>query len=338
MQENREGRLIILEPAGGTVVSAGLTGAELACLSSAAEAAILPESEAEALASAGLAGRVIRAGLPADLFVCAECSSTFDLAWTLRELGLMQEWDAALALRQTAGRGQLRRPWQSLGGNLHVSFRLPERFLRESAAPVLTAFLLIRVFARLDLPLLFKWPNDLVLVQSGRPGKLGGLLLEERGQALLAGLGVNIANLPEAASLRRDAAMPAARLPENFYWSEPVKLWLELVYNAILMYKNMFTASSSRELLWESEKYLLWKGSEVQVLDASESGSITRGLLCGLTDLGGLRLLASPTVTAGSSLNGGAGTSAGWTEGLRQRREIALYSGSLSLPTDMGSD
>ena len=335
MQENREGRLILLEPAdddpaGQGIVSAPFSPTELAALP-AVSVNDLPAEDGAVLTSAGLAGRSVRTGLPADLFVCAECSSTFDLGWKLRELGFMREWDAALALRQTAGRGQLRRPWQSPGGNLHVSFRLPERFVRESAASVLTALLLIRSFARMDLPLLFKWPNDLVLMGEHGPGKLGGLLLEERAQVLLAGLGVNMASLPEAANLRRDAAMPAARLPENFCCGEPVKLWLELVYNALLIYKNTFTASSSRELLWESEKYLLWKGSEVQVLDASESGSITRGLLCGLTELGGLRLFASTTVKAGAPV-------ADWTDGLRNRREISLYSGSLSVPSDMDSD
>jgi biotin-(acetyl-CoA carboxylase) ligase len=194
--------------------------------------------------------------------------------------------------------------------------------------------LLIRSFAALQLPLLLKWPNDLVLMGEHGPGKLGGLLLEERSRALLAGLGVNVSRLPAAAGLRPDAALPAARLPENFRFGEPITLWLELVHNALLVYKNMFTASSFRELLWESEKYLLWKGSEVQVLDAYESGSITRGLLCGLTELGGLRLLASTTVTAGSSSHGAAADRA---DSLRNCGDVSLYSGSLSVPSDMDS-
>ncbi|MDR2892318.1 MAG: hypothetical protein LBV80_04450 [Deltaproteobacteria bacterium] len=270
----------------------------------------------------------------ADVFVCDECSSTFDLAWDLCAAGSLPVWGSVLALRQTGGRGQLRRPWYSPAGNLYVSFRLPDFFLKQEAAPLLTAFLLIRAFVGLGLPLCLKWPNDLVLFEadqpasvqpewggdpvaragrSGRPGKLGGLLLEERNGILLAGLGLNCTLRPDTDILREDAALQPAVLPENFLPRQPIPLWLELVSALILLYDQLVTTTSVCELLRRTEEFLLWKGSEVQVRDHYENGSVVTGVLAGLTELGGLRLLVRPD---GSTPSNGPG-------------ELSLYSGSI---------
>ncbi|MDL2306659.1 hypothetical protein LJC48_01335 [Desulfovibrio sp. OttesenSCG-928-C06] len=230
-------------------------------------------------------------GLAADLFLCVECSSTFDIAWLLSGFGLVSSWTAVLAMRQRDGRGQMRREWHSPAGNLHVSFCLPENFLQMEAASVLTAALLVESFAGLGLELKLKWPNDLVLHAEGRYGKLGGILLEERSGILLAGLGLNCAYRPDDSALRRDAAMSAALLSQSFTPKTPISIWLELVQKMILLYERTFQTTPAVQLLHQSEKYLLWKGSEVQVRNYNDSGSAITGIVCGLTELGGLRLL-----------------------------------------------
>jgi BirA family biotin operon repressor/biotin-[acetyl-CoA-carboxylase] ligase len=269
-------------------------------------------------ASAGYAGRILTRGLAADIFLCAVCSSTFDAAWKLAGRDLLPEWSSVLALRQTSGRGQLRRGWYSPPGNHYASIRLPELFLRESSAPVLTALLFVEAFAGLGLRLRFKWPNDLTLCggEDNTPGKVGGLLLEDRAEVLLAGVGINCAKQPGAGMLRENAALPARVLPQDFSWRSPVRLWIELVQQLIFTYNTAFTNTSTRRLLLRAEEYLLWKGSNVQVLGAFTSDSVTAGILCGLTEQGGLRLL----VPCAEDF---------FPAGPRKFEEVAVYAGSV---------
>jgi BirA family biotin operon repressor/biotin-[acetyl-CoA-carboxylase] ligase len=266
----------------------------------------------------GFNGKILRSGLAADIFICAECSSTFDLAWLLAKHDMLSKWASVLALRQTAGRGQLRRGWYSPLGNLYASLRLPEKLIHESSSSILTALLFLEAFIKLGLRLKFKWPNDLVLCteKDNTPGKLGGLLLEERDDILLAGVGINCSKQPEAMLLRENTALYPAVLPENFSLRLPIPLWVELVQKLIFVYDAMFTTTSIQQLLSKSEEYLLWKGTEVQVLGSFAEDSVITGFLRGLTEQGGLRLLVPCS----------AGSSVAVTE---KFEEISLFSGSL---------
>ncbi|MBO9581086.1 MAG: biotin--[acetyl-CoA-carboxylase] ligase [Sphingobium sp.] len=101
------------------------------------------------------------------------------------------------AERQTAGRGRLGRDWQDGAGNLQASTLIR---LRTSDPPVSGLGLLIGValheaLAKLapDAGLMLKWPNDLVVGSA----KLAGILLERVGDAVIVGVGVNIASAPQ---------------------------------------------------------------------------------------------------------------------------------------------
>ena len=61
------------------------------------------------------------------------------------------------------------------------------------------------------LPLLLKWPNDLLL--NGR--KLAGILLERQGERVVAGFGVNLATAPEIPD-RGTAHLGGRMSPEAF--------------------------------------------------------------------------------------------------------------------------
>lgn len=103
------------------------------------------------------------------------------------------------AERQTAGRGRLGRAWESQSGNLQASTVIR---LRRDDPPVSGLGLLMGVIAHSAVSALapntgaiLKWPNDLMIGQA----KLAGMLLEREGDAVIAGIGVNVASAPEIA-------------------------------------------------------------------------------------------------------------------------------------------
>lgn len=105
---------------------------------------------------------------------------------------------ALLAEYQSGGRGRHGRAWHSpFGANLYLS--LAWTFGAWPAAltalPLATGVATARALAPLELPgLRLKWPNDLW----HRDAKLGGILIEQRGEAggpcrVVIGLGLNVA-------------------------------------------------------------------------------------------------------------------------------------------------
>ncbi len=111
--------------------------------------------------------------------------------------------------RQTAGRGRQGRAWKSPSGNLYASTLVRVRPGDPQAATLalVAAVALdetVRVFAPdLSLPLetnggrgtlAIKWPNDLLIDGA----KLTGILLERSADAVVIGMGVNLAHHPEA--------------------------------------------------------------------------------------------------------------------------------------------
>lgn len=101
------------------------------------------------------------------------------------------------AVRQTAGRGRLGRDWASAEGNLYASTLVRLRAGDPAAATIalVAAVALDEVVAAYASPerLNLKWPNDLMLDGA----KLSGILLERSGEAVIVGIGVNLAHHPE---------------------------------------------------------------------------------------------------------------------------------------------
>lgn len=112
-----------------------------------------------------------------------------------------------VALAQSAGRGRQGREWQSPSGNFHGSTFIR---LRSGDPPPQTLALVaaiavhdaVRVASEGRITPQLKWPNDLLV--SG--AKLAGILLERSGDAVITGIGVNLA---QAADLpdRRTVAL-----------------------------------------------------------------------------------------------------------------------------------
>jgi BirA family biotin operon repressor/biotin-[acetyl-CoA-carboxylase] ligase len=113
---------------------------------------------------------------------------------------------------QTGGRGRRGRAWISPPGNLYAS-----TFVRVRAGDPPAATLALVAAVALDESIAalagrdrvqIKWPND-VLLHSGRSwAKLTGILLERADEAIVIGIGVNLAHFP--ADLERPATSLAA--------------------------------------------------------------------------------------------------------------------------------
>jgi BirA family biotin operon repressor/biotin-[acetyl-CoA-carboxylase] ligase len=132
--------------------------------------------------------------------------------------------------RQTGGRGRLGRAWVSPPGNLYASTLVRVRPSDPPAATLaLVAAVALEEAVSAYVPgiALLKWPND-VLIDGA---KLSGILLERAGDAVVIGIGVNLAHHPtdtdrKATSL---AVYEVAIPPEDFVetLAEAFARWVE---------------------------------------------------------------------------------------------------------------
>jgi BirA family biotin operon repressor/biotin-[acetyl-CoA-carboxylase] ligase len=116
-----------------------------------------------------------------------------------------------LALEQTAARGRRGRSWSTPRGNfaatlvMQLSGTPGHAALRTFVASLALHRALVAVTGRADLFSL-KWPNDVLL--SG--GKVAGILLENVGQHLAVGIGVNLRHAPGADMVEAGALTPVS--------------------------------------------------------------------------------------------------------------------------------
>lgn len=124
-------------------------------------------------------------------------STNADILAALRNGERVGEGDWLIADRQTAGRGRQGREWFDGAGNFMGStlVRLcsgdppPASF---ALAVALAVYETVVVLLPDPAPLKLKWPNDLTYAGA----KLAGILLEREGEALVVGVGVNLAKAP----------------------------------------------------------------------------------------------------------------------------------------------
>ena len=132
----------------------------------------------------------------------------------LADLGAV-EGDWLVALEQDAGRGRQGREWVSESGNFFGSTLVAVRAGDPSAASLSLAAGLALIeavdLAVPGLPLMLKWPNDLLLGTA----KLAGILLERSGDRIVAGFGVNLSKAPRIEG-RDVAALSGEMLPQAF--------------------------------------------------------------------------------------------------------------------------
>ncbi len=231
------------------------------------------------------------------VFVCGPCSSALDVAMHLALQGDLGPWDSVLATRQWAGRGQMRRNWVSETGNLFAAWRLPmPPGPWQDLLPVLLGWTLCLALSGRGIPARLKWPNDLLVGER----KVGGILIEERGDVLLAGIGLNLASCPPDKDLRPDRACPAASLGGMSSELSIFGLWLRLVHSGRLRYSALLSDSTPQEFSQLIETVLAYFGSVVRVGDNRSS---VCGVCAGISPDGGVVLLVDGqklTVRSGS--------------------------------------
>jgi BirA family transcriptional regulator, biotin operon repressor / biotin---[acetyl-CoA-carboxylase] ligase len=130
----------------------------------------------------------------ADIRTVAETASTNDDVAALAQAGAAEGlW--LRAERQTAGRGRQGRDWVSPSGNLYAStlVRLHPSDPPAPSLALVAAVALIETVEAFGAHPQIKWPNDLLIDGA----KLSGILLERFGDAVVIGLGVNLAHHPE---------------------------------------------------------------------------------------------------------------------------------------------
>ncbi len=104
---------------------------------------------------------------------------------------------------QTAGRGRLSRRWLSPPGNLYLSIILrpdvpPPRTIEIGFVAALAVADAVDALLPRQVRASLKWPND-VLVNGG---KIAGILVEQSGEAVILGIGIDVLQAPSGVSYR----------------------------------------------------------------------------------------------------------------------------------------
>lgn len=133
---------------------------------------------------------------PIPLLVFQRIPSTNTKLWELIERGVKHPL-GAIALEQTAGKGQWGHSWISTNGGLYLSVGLDLNLATQNYPHLVMATVwgIATVLRHDQIPVKIKWSNDLILNQR----KLGGIKIETRSSnqkivQAVVGVGINWAN------------------------------------------------------------------------------------------------------------------------------------------------
>lgn len=225
------------------------------------------------------------------IVVTSSCSTTMEVARNLAEGGVIGEWGAVVAVEQSSGRGQLRRPWVSPPGNLHASIVLPVPPIHgawsghlETLLPLVVGAVFGEVLDDLGAQLQIKWPND--LLHDGR--KVGGMLIEERNGMVILGLGLNLAESPSDEMMREDYSVSAGKLKIPNHAGGPLSLLELLVNRGKNVYAILLDELVPSQFVLSVTKRLAWLGQNILVREGGQSSYEAK--IIGLSPTGGLVL------------------------------------------------
>jgi BirA family biotin operon repressor/biotin-[acetyl-CoA-carboxylase] ligase len=112
-----------------------------------------------------------------------------------------------------------------------------------------------------------KWPNDILMDNY----KIGGILVEERGGHVLAGIGLNLVWAPGADELRDGHSVTAGMIPASSEGLGPLGLWLFLVNQLETGYRTLLDSHTVAEFLTLFRSRLAWTGRRVFVQEGPRS-------------------------------------------------------------------
>lgn len=215
-------------------------------------------------------------------------STNDDLALLAREGVAEGTW--LRAEQQTGGRGRQGREWRSPPGNLYAStlVRLFAGDPPPASLSLVAAVALHEVTQAYApaVPLMIKWPNDLL----ADGAKLAGILLERNEDAVIVGFGVNLAEHPT------DLERPATSLRALAGGAPDPALFAELLASSFADWLGRWRSGGIAPIraAWLAKAHPV--GTALSSVDA-ESTRID-GLFEGLDEQGALRLrLADGTIT-----------------------------------------
>lgn len=221
----------------------------------------------------------------ARVIVCGECASTMDVARELAARGELPVFGSAIAPVQRAGRGQLRRQWLSQPGNLLATVVCPPTpGPWNDLRPLVLGYLLAEGLSAIGEAVAVKWPNDLLC--GGR--KVAGMLVEERGDLVLAGLGLNLAWAPPDELLRQGHVISAGEFHPSDHALGPLRLWRALVKHMETGYISLLETFSPSEFLALFRSRLAWTGRRVLVSEGVNNSY--EAIVRGVSEEGGLVL------------------------------------------------
>jgi len=219
------------------------------------------------------------------VLVCGPCASTMDVARHLAGQGVLGAWGSVVAPVQASGRGQLRRAWLSQPGNVLATLVCPSATgLWNDLRPLVFGYLFAEALSDVGQAVQVKWPNDLLC--GGR--KVAGILVEERDNCVLAGIGLNLAWAPPPEALREGHCVAAGEFHTSAVGLGPARLWLALVNRVETGYLTLLEAFSPHEFLTIFRTRMAWQGRRVLV---QEGASVRyEAIVRGISGEGGLVL------------------------------------------------
>jgi BirA family transcriptional regulator, biotin operon repressor / biotin---[acetyl-CoA-carboxylase] ligase len=211
------------------------------------------------------------------LTVFESCSSSLDMAWELIRQNLMNPGDSVLCLRQTRGRGRMGRKWLSAKGNIMAAWMIPypESDSCNTLLSLIMGLTLSRAMLNLGLSLSIKWPNDLIYENR----KVGGVLIEEKNNKLLAGIGLNLVFCPDINTMRESCSAAPGHLGDYFRGINPAQFWANLVYLVNFWYEDILCNFSLIDFIREINSNLWLMGENICI---ESNGQFIEGVLTGI--------------------------------------------------------
>jgi BirA family transcriptional regulator, biotin operon repressor / biotin---[acetyl-CoA-carboxylase] ligase len=217
-------------------------------------------------------------------------NSTNDVLWQAMARGEAGIYEAIVADRQTGGKGQRGRQWESPHGGLYLSMALEPHLPPPNIGllPLAVAWGIATELRTAGIPVCLKWPNDLLLESA----KLGGILTETR---TLVGVGINWQNQPPASGISLAEYLTTApnsvNLPE---WDR--ELLIVRTIAGILKGNDICQPETIDFLLTDYVKLLDPYYHEVPIANLSSHGGMQLGRILGIAPTGELRV-EKPTET-----------------------------------------
>lgn len=194
-----------------------------------------------------------------------------------------------MTTRQSEGRGQLRRPWVSPVGNLHMSVVMPSppsasnwTWALSDLLSLVSGYVFSEVLGELGASISIKWPND--LIQGDR--KVGGMLIEEQNGLVILGVGLNCVESPPDELMREDRSVEAGILQTKSRVQNPLCLAETLVNRGESVYEVLLDEFLPSQFVSMLALRLAWLGRRVVV---RESGNDPyHAVIAGISPQGGL--------------------------------------------------